>query len=93
MQPNLGNRFQSYNLTEQEEVIAKAVNPYTYAFLHNKICAFALAIVEFSYEDLEIDKEKAILRHEKLKAQVEVLEELMRELTPPVEQPDHLDQI
>lgn len=85
MTPNLGNRFQSFRLEDEERVLAKAVSPYFYAYLQNKISDYAHAVVEYTRDDGDTP-EIAVLEHEKLKAQVLVLEELMRELTPPVEQ-------
>jgi hypothetical protein len=64
MQPSF-NRFQSFDLNSNEEVQAKRVNGYFYAYLQNKISEYANAVVE--------------------KAQVMVLEELLNELTPPIQ--------
>ena len=83
MTPNLSNRFLSFELSEEEERAAKLVNPYFLAYLQNKIAAYANAIVEETYEDEknQIDsKELTLLRHERRKAQVVVLEELFMEL-------------
>jgi len=80
------NRFTTIHMDSHEEEIAKAVSPYFYAFLQNKIASYAEAILEVSYEGLTGDKlQEVVLNHEKLKAQVIVLEELMTELTPPTE--------
>lgn len=85
MHPNLSNRFLTFHLSAAEETTAKAVNPYFLAYLQNKIAAYANAIVEESYdsEKNQVDsKELTLIRHERLKAQVLVLEELFVELKP-----------
>lgn len=78
------NRFQSYDLDSNEEELAKNVNPYTFAYLQNKIAAYANAVLEFEYIQ-ESPMQQQVIEHEKLKAQVVVLEELMRELNVPME--------
>jgi hypothetical protein len=83
MRPLLSNRFQAFDLTEDEDKLARQVSPLFFAFLQNKIAAYASAVVEFSAEGRDLTA--ATIRHERLKAQVEVLEELMQELTPPAE--------
>lgn len=84
MQPDLGSRFASFTLDSVEEEKAKTPGPYFFALLQNKISAYAHAVIEHTYTG---DITQSLIVHERLKAQVEVLEELMRELTPPVEQP------
>ena len=88
MQLETGNRFQKFKLDEAELKAALAVNPYFYAYLQNKIADYAMAVVESTFNG---DKATTVLDHEKLKAQVEVLEELMRELQVPLEQSDQRD--
>lgn len=86
MHPNLSSRFLSFALTEEEQRTAKIVNPYFLAHLQNKIAAYANAVVEESYEDEknQVDsKELTLIRHERRKAQVLVLEELFMELNTP----------
>lgn len=86
MQPNLGNRFQSFDLTQEEEAAARCVTPYFLAYLQNKIASYANAVVEESYEENkgQVDsQQQTLLRHERLKAQVLVLEDLFRELETP----------
>lgn len=91
MKPNTGSRFQSFELDEKEDEIARAVTPYFLAYLQNKIASYADAVVNFRY-DPGTDLSTAVIEHEKLKAQVEILEELMRELTVPAEQSGQVDQ-
>jgi len=89
MTPNLSNRFLSFHLSESEKEMARAVNPYFLAYLQNKIAIYANAVVEESYDDEknQIDsKELTLIRHERLKAQVLVLEELFMELKTPEHQ-------
>lgn len=78
------NRFQSYDLDSKEEEVARSVNPYTYAFLQNKIAAYALAALEFEYNQ-ELPFQPQAVQHERLKAQVQVLEELMTDFNPPLD--------
>lgn len=81
------SRFQKFELNAVDMNAARGVNAYFWAYLQNKIADYALATVEFEY-DPAADNTKlfsAILEHEKLKAKVAVLEELMGELMPPVE--------
>jgi hypothetical protein len=95
MHPNLSNRFLSFHLSSAEQETAKSVNPYFLAYLQNKIAAYANAVVEESYEDEknQIDsKELTLIRHERLKAQVLVLEELFMELKSPEPTPEQADQ-
>lgn len=97
MTPNMSNRFLSFTMSEEETRTARVVNPYFLAYLQNKIAAYAFALVEESYSDEknQIDsKELTLIRHERLKAQVAVLEELFMELKPPEdfhENSDHRD--
>ena len=86
MTPNLSNRFLSFHLSTGEVEAAKSVNPYFLAYLQNKIAQYANAVVETSYQDEknQIDsKELTLIQHERLKAQVLVLEELFMELKVP----------
>jgi len=86
MTPNLSNRFLSFHLSTGEVEAAKSVNPYFLAYLQNKIAQYANAVVETSYQDEknQIDsKELTLIQHERLKAQVLVLEELFMELKSP----------
>ena len=83
----LSSRFQEFELNEQEMELATAVSPYTFAFIQNKVAAYANAVIEHQFES-KGDPHAVIehvIKHERLKAQVEVLEELMRELTAPQE--------
>jgi hypothetical protein len=83
----LPNRFQEYHLDKNEEELAQSVSPYFYAFLQNKAAAYASAVVEYQY-DMSKELVPQVIEHEKLKAQVIVLEELMREVNPPIESQD-----
>lgn len=84
MQP-LPNRFQRFQLNSVEEEMARQVSPYFFALLQNKIADYADAVIEVSYKGEE-DHQLVATNHERLKAQVEVLEELMRELDVPSEE-------
>ena len=87
MHPDLSNRFLKFNLDEVESKVATSVSPYFFAHLQNKIASYADAVVEFTYTGKsQLELQTAVIEHERLKAYVEVLEELMRELTPPKEQ-------
>lgn len=86
MQPQ-HNRFQAYRLDPAELEQGKAINPYTYVLIQNKVSEYAHAVVEFQY-NTTLPIEPQVIEHEKLKAMVQVLEELMQELTPPVETAD-----
>ena len=83
MHPTAAHRFQKFSFSASEEQFAKAVNPYFYCFLQNKIADYAHAVIEHQYEG---DLQASLIRHERLKAQVEVLEELLQELIPPTEE-------
>lgn len=87
MRPNLGSRFQSFVMEEADEDKAKAVNAHTYAFIQNKIASYSDQVVEYSYDPTSESQFAAIIKHEQLKACVSVLEELLGELTTPVEAP------
>lgn len=80
----LPNRFHQISFDETELEVAKAVTPYTWAFIQNKLAEYALAVVEFEYSP-NFSQDQQILGHERLKAQVMVLEELLRELTVPID--------
>jgi len=83
----VASRFQQFEMTETDIKNAKSVNPYFWVYLQNKIADYAMAVVETEFDPTKTaqDMFAAVLAHEKLKAQVEVLEELMRELSPPTE--------
>lgn len=83
MRPLLSNRFQQFEFTSEEEELASKVSPLFYAFLQNKIASYAGAIVEYSAEGKDLVA--STIRHERLKAQVEVLEELLSEIQCPAE--------
>lgn len=81
------NRFTTVKMDEHEHAQALAISAYTYSYINNKIAIYAEAVLDFSYEDALGSPESmqaAVIRHEKLKAQVEVLEELLREFTAPI---------
>ena len=80
------NKFQQFVMDEHELKTALAVNPYTYAYLHNKIAEKAHMVIEHQFEE-DSNATHHIIEHEKLKAQLNALEDLMSELTPPVSQP------
>lgn len=85
MRVDPGNRFARFLLEKNEEEAGKAATPYLLAILQNKIADYASAVVEDQWQSGE-DPHTALLRHEKLKAQVEVLEEFFRDLQVPSEQ-------
>ena len=85
MKLSTASRFCEFELSQEEDVAGRTVNPYTLAYLQNKIAAYANACVQFEY-DLEKPLQPQIIEHERLKAQVSVLEELLREFQTP-EQP------
>lgn len=78
----VASRFQKVQLDSHELDQALQPSPYFWGYLQNKIAIYAEAVLDVQYS---ADNITAIIEHEKLKAQVEVLEELMRELTPPAE--------
>lgn len=82
---HLPNSFTEVDFEQHEYTAALAVSAYTYMYLQNKIAAYAKAVLEFSY-DPTTDPRVAVIEHEVLKGKVIVLQELMRELTPPIEQ-------
>lgn len=84
MQPILSSRFQQFKLEEGEEVKARIITPYTFAFIQNKIAVYANAAIEFSYA-ADKDLQAQVIQHEKIKAQIEVLEEVLHELQVPQE--------
>lgn len=89
MQLNTANRFQSFTLTIEEEEQARCVSPYFLAYLQNKIASYAHAVIEHSYDQDkgQVDStQQNLLAHERLKAQVIVLEELFMELQTPEQQ-------
>lgn len=76
------NEFTEVELTAVEQHNAKSVSGYFWMYLQNKIAAYAKAVLEYTYNP-EDDIHSAVLEHEKLKAQVVVLQELMGELNDP----------
>ena len=91
MHLDTGNRFQSFVLSEEETRMACTVSPYTLAYLQNKITHYAGEVLNRKWHD---DKDSpnadkmALLDLERLRAQVEVLEELFQEFqTPEVDSP------
>lgn len=91
MQIDSANPFQTFILTDDEDRMARTVNPYTLAYIKNKVAIYALATVNHTYDDVRgaVDSDRVILLNsEKLKAQVEVLQELLAELRPQEEPED-----
>ena len=80
----LVNDFSEFQLDQHEDTQARAVSASTYTFIQNKVAAYAKAVLEYRY-DPEKPLQTAIIEHEILKGQVTVLQELMRELLPPIE--------
>lgn len=84
MQPILSSRFQQFKLDEKEDEHARLITPYTFAFIQNKIAVYANAAVEFSYDSSK-ELSQQVIEHEKIKAQIQVMEELLQELQVPKE--------
>lgn len=82
MKQSTASRFSEFELSSEETSVGRTVNPYTLAYLQNKIAAYANGCVEFKY-DLGKPLEPQIIEHERLKAQVIVLEELLQEFQTP----------
>lgn len=85
--PDLGGKFQTFIFDGREADVAKTITPYNLMYLQNKVAAYAAAVVEFSYDPANPNHFSAILEHEKLKAQVSVLEELITEFQVPNHNP------
>lgn len=83
MTPNITNTFQSFTLDLEEEAKARSPGVYFWFYLQNKIAAVAVSAVEFSYTGKDL--QTAVIEHERIKAQVEILQELLSELIPPTE--------
>lgn len=82
MRINTGSPFQSFIFDDDETEKALAVNAYFYAFLQNKIAAYAEQVLDFEHDPM--NPAKSITEHECLKACVRVLQELLGEVTAPV---------
>lgn len=78
----LPNRFQQLELSEEEIAVAVSVSPLFYAYLQNKIAAYAESLFDLRAA-VEQTAEQALREHEVRKAQVIVLEELLQELAVP----------
>lgn len=78
------NRFVKYEFPEGFTPSEHA-SPMVLAYIQNKICDYASALVEkqLPYESDPTRQVAAILAHEKLRNYVEILEELLSELTTP----------
>jgi hypothetical protein len=85
MRPDHSNRFQSFLLTPEEIKTAVQCSPLFFAYLQNKISSYASAALDYVH-DPDKPLHVTVAKHEALKAQVEVLEELLRELVPPDDQ-------
>lgn len=77
------NRFVRYELPEGFQPSEHA-SPAVLAFIQNKIADYAGALVEkqLPYDSDPTRQVAAILAHEKLRNYVEILEELLIELSP-----------
>lgn len=82
---DLGNRFTKFQLDTGEQESARCITPYNAMFIQNKIADYASAVIEFEYDPTNPNLNAAILEHEKLKAKVIVLEELLTEFQVPTE--------
>lgn len=79
MQP-LTNRFQELDLSPEEEKLALRLSKYNLAHLQNKTALVANNLAEFDMSEFE-SVEKAQLAHIRLRAHLEILEELMSEFS------------
>lgn len=79
------NKFTSFKFEGNEESYAKCISPLLFAYIQNKIAAYASAVVEFEFTGENVNAE--IIQLERLKAQVTVLEELLSECVVP-QQPE-----
>lgn len=82
MRIDTGSPFQSFIFEPGEEEKALAVNAYFYAFLQNKIAAYAGQVLDYEHD--ASNPARSITEHECLKACVRVLQELLGEVTAPV---------
>jgi hypothetical protein len=87
MRTNTGNLFQSFILDEVEDEHGRTASPYFHAYLQNKIASVAQSAVEFAYVP-GTDLHSLVIQHERIKAQVEILQELLSELKVPTEDAD-----
>lgn len=89
VRPNLGGRFQTFELSPVAAKQAMQVSPYFLAYLQNKIAAYAGHLVDSSlpYNADPTAQVQAIIAHERTRNFVEAYEELMRELQD-ASQPD-----
>jgi hypothetical protein len=84
-QPDLGNRFIKFQLDGGEAEAARCITPYNMMFIQNKIADYASSCVEYQYDPNSTNQFAAILEHEKNKARVQILEELLTEFQVPTE--------
>ena len=82
LQPNNGNRFQSYILDQELITQALQVSPLFLAYLQNKIADYAGNLVDtkLPYNADPAAQVEAIVAHERLRNFVEAYEELMSEI-------------
>lgn len=75
------NDFQQIEFTQEEEVLARRITVYTFAYIQNKKAEYARQILgdDVEYNDDPAKNLKAIVRHEKLKMAVDILDELLAE--------------
>lgn len=78
------NTFQEVIFENSEETYARQINPYTYCYIQNKVAAYAKSVLEFEY-DKGSNLQDQLIQHERMKAQVLVLQELLSEFTVPSE--------
>lgn len=83
--PDFGNRFLKFNLIGGEAEAARCITPYNMMYIQNKIADYAMACVEYEYDPTQANQFASILEHEKNKARVIVLEELLNEFQVPTE--------
>lgn len=89
MRLDTSNKFQAFVFSDQEKEMARAVSPYFFAYLQNKIASYAAAALEnkIEYDPDPSKQTRAILEHERLRNFVAAYEELLAELETPQTQP------
>jgi hypothetical protein len=82
---DLGSRFIKFEFNGGEVETARCITPYNLMYIQNKIADYAMACVEHEYDPNAGNQFASILEHEKNKAKVAILEELLREFQVPTE--------
>lgn len=79
------SRYTKFELDSEEAKKAKQITIYTWAYLQTKMAEYADAIMEYQYDVDQPNLTSTVIECEKMKARVEMLEELMREFDIPQE--------